>query len=295
MPRFITRATFLKSMAGATAGLGMGARAAGAFPFFALCMDTHDARKRTLAEQAELLQELGYDGAGHLWMKGVPERLATLDAHGLKLFQIYTALNVAADAKPAYDPLLGEMLPLLKGRGTSLAVLVNGGKPSDEALDERAAGLLREIAAMARPHGVRVALYPHANNWLERVEDAVRLARKTNRPNVGGMFNLCHWLKTGDEAQMRPLLKTALPRLLAVSINGADTGAEIKAGKGNWIQPLDSGSFDIYGFLRTLKELKYRGPVGLQCYGLAGDARLHLTRSIAAWRALSKRLQSTGG
>ncbi len=32
-------------------------------PFFAFCMDTHDTKQRTLPQQAELLKELGYDGA----------------------------------------------------------------------------------------------------------------------------------------------------------------------------------------------------------------------------------------
>jgi sugar phosphate isomerase/epimerase len=257
-------------------------------------MDTHDARKRTLAEQASLLRELGYDGAGHLWLDSVRDRLATLDAAGLKLFQIYMRLNVGPDAKQAYDPRLSETLPLLRGRGVSLAILAEGGRPSDEALDARAVDLLREMADMARPHGVRVALYPHVKNWLERVEDGIRVAWKVDRPNLGTMFNLCHWLKVGDESQGRTLLKAAMPNLFAVTINGADTGTEIKSGKGNWVQPLDSGSFDVYGFLRMLKELGYSGPIGLQCYGIPGDAREHLSRSIAAWRSMSQRLNHAG-
>lgn len=42
----------------------------------------------------------------------------------------------------------------------------------------------------------------------------------------------------------------------------------------------------VAGFLKVLRGLGYKGPVGLQCYGLPGDARDHLTRSIAAWRKL---------
>jgi hypothetical protein len=40
------------------------------------------------------------------------------------------------------------------------------------------------------------------------------------------------------------------------------------------------------GLLRTLKAVGYKGPVGLQCYGISGDAREHLARSMAAWRKL---------
>ena len=260
-------------------------------PFFALCMDTHDSKKRDLAQQAKLLKELGYDGAGHLWLKKVPERLKTLDAHGLKLFQIYLRVNIGGKARP-YDAALKEVLPLLKGRDTTLALLITGGRPSDEAGDARAVKILREIADLATASGVKIVLYPHARNWLERVEDAVRVVKKVDRTHVGVMFNLCHWLKVDEEKNLLPVLKLAMPHLMAVSIHGADTAAEIRGGKGNWIQPLGNGSFDVYGLLKTLDDLGYRGPVGLQCYGLPGDAREHLTRSIAAWRKLCGRLSA---
>ncbi|MGB0070881.1 MAG: hypothetical protein WBQ11_22900, partial [Isosphaeraceae bacterium] len=38
--------------------------------------------------------------------------------------------------------------------------------------------------------------------------------------------------------------------------------------------------------LKTLDELGYTGPVGLQCFGIGGDAREHLARSMAAWRKM---------
>ncbi|HOX38205.1 MAG TPA: sugar phosphate isomerase/epimerase family protein [Candidatus Brocadiia bacterium] len=260
-------------------------------PLFAFCMDTHDAKARTLEQQAELIKELGFDGCGHLWLDNVQERLKTLDARGLSLIQIYLNVDIAP-GKPAYDPRLKDVLPLLNGRGVMLALLVNGMKPSDPAGDDRAVEIVREIADAAAASGTRVVLYPHSYFWLERVEDSFRIAAKADRPNVGAMFNLCHFLKVDDENNLRPKLAAAMPRLFAVSINGADTAEEIHAGKGNWVQPLDSGTFDMAGFLKMLKELGYKGPIGLQCYGLAGDARDHMTRSISAWRRLSAILAS---
>jgi len=258
-------------------------------PFFAFCMDTHDSQKRGLEEQAALLKELGYDGAGHLWLDNLSERLKTLDAVGLKLFQVYLSVNIAAD-KDAYDPRLKNMLPQLKGRGTMLALLMDGLPPSDPKGAPKAVELVREIADLAQSSGVRVALYPHSNAWLERVEDALRIAKTVDRPNVGVMFNLCHWLKVDKEENLKPLLTAAKPMLYAVSIHGADSAAAVQAGSGNWIQPLDSGAFDIYNLLKLLRDLGYAGPIGLQCYGIPGDARDHLTRSIAAWRKLNARL-----
>jgi sugar phosphate isomerase/epimerase len=78
---------------------------------------------------------------------------------------------------------------------------------------------------------------------------------------------------------------------MSVSINGTDRGAEIKAGTGNWIQPLDGGTFDMFAFLGELRRIGYRGPIGLQCYGIPGDAAVHMRRSMTAWVALKRRLE----
>lgn len=266
-----------------------GPRAAGLEnPLFAFCIDTHDAKKRNLQQQAELLQRLGYAGVGHLWLDNVAERLKTLDQHGLKLFQVYVQVNLDP-ARPKYDPRLPGVIKLLKGRPTSLGVLVAGMKPSDPAGDERAVAILREIADMAAASGIAVALYPHTADWLERVEDAIRVAKKVDRKNVGVMFNLCHWMKVEKSRDYKAALQAAMPHLLVVSINGADTDGE------NWdrlIQPLDRGTFDISGFLKTLKDLGYDGPIGLQCYGIPGDAQEHLARSMQAWRQLRAQLDA---
>jgi sugar phosphate isomerase/epimerase len=262
-------------------------------PFFALCMDTHDSQKRTLEQQAQLLHELGYDGAGHLWLKNVPERLQTLNAVGLKLFHIYLAVNIAPNAKEAYDPNLLRIAPLLNGRDTALVLLINGFSPSDPAGDTRAVDIVRRISGLASDSDLKVVLYPHTNYWLERVEDGLRLAKKVDRPNVGVMFNLCHWLKVDQEKNLVPLLTSAMPYLSAISIHGADRAANIKSGTGNWIQPLDSGAYDLASLLKTLSNLGYRGPVGLQCYGIGGDARDHLTRSMSAWKDMRSALICT--
>ena len=143
---------------------------------------------------------------------------------------------------------------------------------------------------MAGESGLRVALYPHVGFYVARVEDAVRVVEKVDRKNVGVTFNLCHWLKLDEVKSMLPLMKLAMPRLLVVTINGADP-------EGGWdrvIQTLDRGSFDTYKFLKTLRQLGYTGPIGLQCYGIKGDARENLTRSMAAWRKLSARIAAEG-
>jgi sugar phosphate isomerase/epimerase len=256
--------------------------------FFAFCIDTHDAKKRNLEQQAALLKELGYDGVGHLWLDNIPERLKTLDAAGLKLFQITMSVDITP-GKQAYDPRFKEVMPVLKGRGVQFVLLMNGLKPSDPAGDARAVEIVREMADLARDSGAQVLLYPHSYDWLERIEDAVRVADKVDRPNVGVMFNLCHWLRVSKSRDYKALLAQAMPRLWAVSINGADEFDD-KPGWARYIQPLGRGSFDMLALLKTLRQLGYTGPIGLQCYGIPGDARDTLAESMKAWRNYSAKL-----
>jgi sugar phosphate isomerase/epimerase len=268
------------------------ARRGNTFPFFPFCIDWHDAKKRDYAEQAAMLKELGYTGVGHIFLNGVEERLKTLDAAGLKLYQITMQIDVAPGKAP-YEPRFREVLALVKGRRVQFDLLVNGLKPSDAAGDAHAVEVLREMSDLATDSGAQLLLYPHVGCWVERIEDAVRVAEKVKRPNVGVMFNLCHWLRVDKGRDYKPLLKQAMPRLWAVSICGAD---EFDPGLGweHYIQPLDKGNFDVGRFLRTLKALGYQGPIGLQCYGIPGDVRVHLARSLAAWGKLSETQREPG-
>ena len=215
-------------------------------PFFPFCIDWHDAKHRSYKEQADMLKDLGYDGVGHLFLDGVAERLKTLDEAGLTLYQITMSVNVAA-GKPPYDARFKDVLKLVKGRNVQFALLVNGATPSDPSADPRAVKILREMSDLALDSGSQLLLYPHQSSWIERIEDSVRVAEKVDRPNVGVMFNLCHWLRVDKNRDYKPLLKRAMPRLWAVSINGADSQDD-KPGWSRYIQPLDKGSFDVGGF-----------------------------------------------
>ena len=262
------------------------AHAADLSVFFPFCIDWHDAKKRTFEEQAQMLKELGYPGVGHIWLDKVEERLATLDAAGLRLFQITIAVNVAPGQAPYDVARFKEVLAAIKGRGVQFCVILKGVKPDDLSVEPEAVKLLREMSDLAKDSGAQLLIYPHQKDWVERIEAAVRVADQVDRPNVGVMFNLCHWLRVDASRDYRPLLRKALPRLWAVSINGADE-FDSEPGWKHYIQPLDQGSFDIGKFLQTLRDIGYRGPVGLQCYGIGGDVREHLAGSMSKWRELN--------
>jgi sugar phosphate isomerase/epimerase len=253
--------------------------------FFVMENGVKDEKHPTAESQARVVKELGLDGMSvETGLDGIPERLAALDREGLSLFAIYTPAWLDGD-KPKYDPKLPEVIKQLKGRPTVLWLTLQSvaHKPSTEEADAGAVEIVREVADLARESGIRIVLYPHAFFWMERAGDAVRIARKVDRKNVGMTFNLCHWLRFERPETLEARLQTAKPYLMHVTINGAEESGD------NWerlIQPLGSGAYDVSRVLKVLKKLGYGGPVGLQCYGVKGDKYDNLKRSMAAWRAM---------
>lgn len=260
-------------------------------PFFVLSNGVADDAHATPESQAKMLAELGCQGIGPSGSAGVAEMLAALDKHDLEMHALYIGVSLDAD-KPPYEAGLKGAIAALKGRKTIvwLYILSRQYKSPSAEGDPRAVEIIREIAQMAQLSGLRVALYPHAGFYVETVEDAVRVARKVDRKNVGVCFNLCHWLKVGSDYEMKPLMELALPHLFLVTINGADSNPALDKGWDRLIQPLGQGSFDVHGFVKTLHDLGFKGPVGLQCYGVKGDKYENLKQSIAAWREISTRI-----
>jgi sugar phosphate isomerase/epimerase len=148
--------------------------------------------------------------------------------------------------------------------------------------------IVREIADLAAAAGLRVALYPHKDNWIERVQDAARVAKKSQRKNVGAIFNEVHFFLVGDEEKLEPTLRAVAPYLFVVSINGTDSGYQGQD-LARLLQPLDRGSFDNLRLLELLREVGYTGPIALHCYKIPGDVRDYLARSLAAWQKLAAR------
>jgi sugar phosphate isomerase/epimerase len=241
----------------------------------------------SMDEQAALLAEIGFDGYDHRELEGLAEAVAALDAQGLKMFTIYFKVDIDAPDQP-WDPALAEALPLLKGHDTILWSNVHSQrfKPSDPAGDEYAVPLLQKLADLAAPYGVRVAPYPHVRFWVESPEDTARLAEQVDRPNFGTSFNLYHW-KVLEGDRKRPIEEVAkllAPKLMVISING-DEGKNIAIG------PLEQ--VDIAEYVDVLKAFRaegYRGPVGLQCYDIQEDPRVHLRESMAVWQEVIKQI-----
>jgi sugar phosphate isomerase/epimerase len=273
----------------------LAAFAAGAAPnpFFVFDNGLEGAGLTNIEAQLDLVKQAGFDGLS--WRTDDPARVKqVLDGarrRGLKVFAIYANLDLQDD-KLVHDPRLNKIIALCQGTDTMLWPNLTSKqfKPSDPAGDEVAVTGLRELADHCASNGVRIAIYPHVNMWIHRVDDAVRVVKKVNRPNVGLTFNLCHALLDGAEARVPAIVEAAAPHLFIATINGADRGAAPNQ-MGRIIQPLNLGTYDVTPVLKQLKAAGFKGPIGLQCYNIKGDPKVLLPAAMAAWRKMSAVLE----
>lgn len=251
----------------------------------------------TVEEQLRLLVDNGYEGMEKERLDNFDEVYQALQENGLQLFTIYVNINLDNPDQP-HDPRLEEVFRKIAGTEAMPWFFVTSQQypPSSAEYDTLAVSILQRVADLAQQYDVRVMLYPHRNFWIEKVEDAIRVARKVNRRNLGMTFNLCHYLanrymlKQDPTEQLPTLAKAATPYLLAISLNGADTTpADPNDIWESFIQPLGEGSFDTYAFLKTFLDLGFDGPVGLQCYSIDQDKAVHLKKSKETWQEYSKR------
>jgi sugar phosphate isomerase/epimerase len=246
--------------------------------------------KDSLDFQYTLVSKLGFDGMEIMGLKKMDEKLAMLDKYNLQLFMVYIGIDI--DSKPHFDTLLYDFIKKVKNKGVTLWLYIHSKKYglSDPAGDEVCVPILQELADYSKKYGVNLALYPHARNWLEKVGDGIRLTKKANKPNIGAVFNLCHYLAKDDRPALEKTLKEAIPYLAAVSINGADDGNTNALPWDRLILPLGQGSFDVLKILRILKDNNYKGPIGLQCWDIPGDPAVYLPISMEAWKKYMKQL-----
>ena len=243
----------------------------------------------TTDARLDCVKAVGYGGLS--WRVDAPDQVKQIldgaKQRGLKVYAIYANLDLRG-GKPVYDPRLKEIIALCKGSGTVIwpTITCKDFKNSDPAGDDIAVAGLRELADLCEASGLRLAIYPHVGLWCHRVQDALRLVKKVDRPNVGLSFNLCHALMDGAEDRIPALLDEVAPHLLIVSVNGADSHPPERTWP-HLIQPLGQGSYDVGMVMKKLDALGFTGPVGLQCYQVSGDPTVHLTASLAAWRKLS--------
>lgn len=225
-------------------------------------------------QEAAALKSLGYHGVSqaHVGGEKLAQRIAAYDKVGVKVLSIYLNFND--------KPVSVEDVKPLADRDALIELTVQKMTPTTVEAVKKTAELASEL-------NIKVVLYPHARFAIETTTQAMAMVEKVGHPNLGIMLNLCHYLKSEKAEDLEAVIEKISPHLFAASTSGADLGGK------NWkelIKPLDEGSFPQRRLLAALKKHGFDGPVGLQCYGVRGDKRENLKRSMAAWKKVLEEL-----
>jgi len=240
------------------------------------------------AAQIKILSQTGYGGA-MLSLKDDPKRWKMLPAysealkkHNVRLTAIHVRFYIEDGT---YPQVIKDNLPQLRDTKVVLVPSVGSRKKMDRKdpkAVEMAVKILREMSDDAKKYGLGgVAPYMHIGNWIETIDDNLRIAKAVDRRNVGVMFHLYHWQAVGnrDQDKLRADLTKAKPYLMVVVIQGADKDKATH-------KILGEGSFDMVPLVRTLREIEYQGPLGTMGYTQSGDIPGKLERAHKAWEKI---------
>ena len=146
-----------------------------------------------LDAQAEFLVKLGYDGfSGHTSDPYFPRR-ASLDKMDLKMPEIYWGIEMDSIGKVSYKEGLKEIIKDSKDRNLIVTLYSNAKAFNNkkEEGDPLLAKGIQELADFASEYNVKVAIYPHVNNYCETIAHCQKIAKLVDRKNFGIVFSRC--------------------------------------------------------------------------------------------------------
>ncbi len=256
-----------------------------------------DALYNTFDKQVEFVKSEGFDAIEINQIENFAEMKAAIDKHQFKGAFFYVKLKLEP---PFYDSGLEDCIKKLKGTNVIISPFIVSEtkryKPSTHDADTLATHLLQQIGDMAKKSDLEVAIYSHYSFYVERTDHALALAKQVNRKNVGLTFNLCHWLATTNQQErmmLKPHLKELNPYLKMITISGAnDVISQSKVIWDDYILPLGQGSFNTYELVRyIMKDLKFKKPIGVQCYNIKGDKVALVKNTVSVWESYKNRLK----
>jgi sugar phosphate isomerase/epimerase len=248
--------------------------------------------------RCEMLKEIGYDAThlsiwhGERWRDA--EKLKNVkEKYGLDVAGVYVVLDLSLGENHPRNEGILKLLETIEGCSTvELAIqsVEDHILPSDPAGDDIAVKWLEKVLKICERRNIDLLLYTHLSFWVERHEDAVRLCRRLNHPNLGIVFCGYHWYAV-DGTNLAGTLEAVAPYLKQANISGSRRNPH---GFGNvaTIEPLDEGELDNFALLGQLKKIGFNGMIGFQGWNEGGDAYSKLRRSLEAFRDMERRLEA---
>ena len=243
-----------------------------------------------LDARCAMLADLGYASTNlTLWSetawRDLEDLSATARRHGLDVASVNVTVDLAASLRDSASKRVLDLIRAAEGLGTIELAL--DGDPHPRS-DKAALSFVDAAIAAAAGSNTSLSLYPHAGYWLSRPSEAVRICDQLECPSLGVTFSSFHWYASSPRESLMESLTAARRHLRLVNTCGSRqvSGQYFPA----TIEPVGDGEFDTFAFLGLLREVGYRGPIGVLAYGLGGDAFAYFRRSRDAIRDVEQRL-----
>lgn len=242
----------------------------------AWCIVPFDAKQRTPAQRAEMLDRLGIKHVAYDWRaKHVPEfedEILQYKKHGLNYFAFWSWHEA--------------MEPLIRKHNIQPQIWLMMKNSTLESQSERvadaAAGLL-PMVRKAADMNLKVGIYNHGG-WAGEPANMVAVCEylqgEHDANNVGIVYNFHH----GHEhmADFEALFKRMQPWLLCVNINGMADAKDVASGR-NKILPVGDGQHEV-DMLKVVAASGYTGPIGILDHRNDIDAEESLRQNLQGLR-----------
>lgn len=250
----------------------------------AWCVVPFDSAKRTPAERAAMLKELGFTQFAYDWrlehLPTFPEEIKSLKERDINLTSVWIWIDT--DSGKIFDDANEQLLDIIKQNNVKTDFWLGFSNKhfeglSDEEKLEKAVTSISYIQNRAKELGCTVSLYNHGD-WFGEPVNQVRIIEKMGAKDVGIVYNFHHAHLQVKE--FPELLVKMLPYLKTVNLNGMKV-------QGPKILTIGQGDQEL-GMLKTLKESGYNGSIGIICHIETEDAKVVLQRNLNGLKSLLK-------
>ncbi len=258
-------------------------------PFFAY--NFGGLENLTPTEQINLLKEYGYDGITLRMAKAehvqeYKEFVEIVDrTDDFKIYSVFVRYNF--DDTPEDQNRWKTVVDLIQNKGIDLWFIF--GKPVEGVNDEFVESILRKVVEYSAAKKVPVTLYPHSWCYFYSAEQSLPMVKKINHPNLKLALHTCHELKAGHGGRLDEVVYNTKDYLSFITIAGAAKETDMTSRKAmdrTTIQPLEDGEYDMAPFLKALKKVNFKGPVGYINFKFDKEPHDYLPKSLAEWNRL---------
>ncbi len=236
----------------------------------------------------------GYDGVEVSAIMGMDPHLnlddwQTIAPQVVKLAEDY-GLELLAMEQPGHDPALMEKaMQAAVAAGIPIVNTGPGGKTDDPATFQQSVDEIGALASMAEKYGVTVCVKAHVGTAIYNTPTTLKLMAAITSPAFGIDMDPSHIYRAGEDPV--EAIAAVVSRVKHVHIRdckGRQQGPGTPENQAN-----GRGDIDLVGYIRTLHENGYTGPLDLevigtkdysieQCCVIAAESRGHMQACLQA-------------